>query len=44
MNYIEPPRGATPEELYAWARNVCELLNRCLLEQQAIIEQLRKGE
>lgn len=26
--YIEPPRGATLEELYLWAKRLCELLNR----------------
>ena len=33
-HWIEPPRGATPEELYAWAVELAETLNRILGEQE----------
>ena len=26
--YIEPPREATTEEIFTWAKQVCEILNR----------------
>ena len=32
--YFEPPRGASLEELYAWARELCEILNRTNTEKE----------
>ena len=32
--YIEPPRGRTVEELYLWALELCEKLNRELDTQK----------
>ena len=33
-HWIEPPRGATAEEIYDWAVKVTETLNRILGEQE----------
>lgn len=32
--YFEVPRGASLEELYKWARELCEILNRTYSEKE----------
>lgn len=34
MIYIEPPRGASIEELYRWAAELCETLNKIQEENE----------